>query len=266
MHQPTKKTLYILIACILSLTAITIAKTQTDKLSGLVTLETSSSTPVENTDQNLEDLVTPSDNQTNGIANVTDENLTESFSKSFFAKYYNTNDGSGLADTDSQALINEAVDAFKTVDLGSSAHYSFQDLKIAKTNDQNLRNFANNFATIEKACLAQVQSVAQSTEDPIRTGNLYKKCAEDLVKIPIVQEINQNYLNLLNTFYLMGEKIYSLEAAKSDPLKALIIIKELGTLDDDRTVIYQNISNLIIKSGIIFTNEEPGRAWVGGAQ
>lgn len=266
MHQPTKKTLYILIACILSLTAITIAKTQTDKLSGLVALETSSSTPVVNTDQNLEELVTPSNNQTDGSANVTDENLTESFSKSFFAKYYSTNEGAGLTDTDSQALINEAVDAFKTVDLGNSPHYTFQDLKIVKTNEQNLRNFANTFATTEKACLTQVQSVAQSTQDPIQSGNLYKKCAEDFVKIPIVQEINQYYLDLLNTFYLIGEKIYSLEAAKSDPLKALVIIKELGVLDDDRTVIYQNISNLIIKSGIIFSNEEPGKVWVGGVQ
>lgn len=64
----------------------------------------------------------------------------------------------------------------------------------------------------------------------------------------------------------MGEKIYSLEAAKADPLKALVIMKEIGVLENNRVVLYTNISFLIKKSGIIFSNEEPGKAWVGGAQ
>jgi len=266
MHAPTKKTLYILIACILSLVIISIAKNQTTQKYGLIALETSSSTSEMLTNQADVDLVTPSNNPSSENIIAEDENLTDSFSKSLFAKYYSTGDGSGLNEADGQDLVNQAVDAFKIVSLGNTAHFGYQDLKIVKSTDQNLRAFANNFAIKEEACLASVRKVAQGTQDPLQTGSLYKKCANDFVKISITQEINQSYLNLLNEYYLMGEKISSLEPAKADPLRALVIMKEIGSLDSERMVSYQNISNIIRKSGIIFSNEEPGKAWVGNVQ
>jgi len=266
MQKPTKKTLYILISCILFLLMIIVAKNQTVKTTNLLSLETSSNEPTETSNESLEGLVTGGNTPQNNRTTIGDENITESFSKSLFAKYYSTGEGAELNNTDSQDLINQAVESFKTVGLENTTHYSFQDLKIVKSNEQNLRDFANTFAVKEEVCLANVRKVAQGTEDPIQTGNLYKKCASDFVAIPITQEINKSYLNLINTYYLMGEKIYSLEAAKSDPLKALIIMKEIGQIDTEKTNEYQNISNLIVKSGIIFSNEEPGKAWVGDTQ
>jgi hypothetical protein len=269
MQKPTKKTLYILIACILFLAMLVIAKNQTDKSFGPLALDTSSN--------NSEDIVNTEDynyvtGQTdNSESQITDlsgaeGNLTESFSKSLFAKYYSGAESGGLSDTDSQALINEAVSAYASISLGTAPEYTLSDLKIVKSTETNLRNFANTFVTKEASCLSTMQKVAQATEDPIQTGSLYKKCASDFIAIPIIQEINANYLGLVNNYYLMGEKIISLEGAKSDPLKAIVIMREIGELDNQKITYYQNISNLIIKSGIIFNNAEPGKAWVGGTQ
>ncbi len=268
MYAPTKKTLYILIACILFLSLISFAKIQTEKNKAPLALETSSGDSSQENSQNLEELFGDNNTETGGgtLVASTEENLTESFSKSFFAKYYTINDGGEISDTDGQALVDEATNAFKTLNLGNVTHYSFQDLKIVKSNEQNLRNFANTYVTKENTCLTNIQKVAKETQDPIQTGTLYKKCAETLIQIPITQEINEEYLNLINTYYLIGEKTYSLEGAKSDPLKALLLMKEIGNLDDQKNISYQKISSLIQKSGIIFSNDEPGRAWVGSVQ
>jgi hypothetical protein len=269
MLKPTKKTFYILIACILFLTMLIVAKNQTDKKFGPLALDTISN--------NSEDIVNTDDynfvtgqtnnsiSQTNDLSSV-EGNLTESFSKNLFAKYYSGSDGAGLSETDSQALIDEAVGAYASIGLGEAPQYTLSDLKIVKSTEANLKNFANTFALKEDACLTNMRNVASGTEDPVQTGSLYKKCATDFVTIPIVQEINEDYLNLVNNYYLIGEKIIALETAKTDPLKAIVLMREIGELDIQKTTYYQNISNLIINSGIIFNNTEPGKIWVGGTQ
>jgi len=262
MNYPTRKTFYILLACIISLTAITYAKNLTTKDSSLLSLESSAGTNnIDFADLNSATnqlLNTPSDENFSG------QNLTDDFSKSFFAKYYNN--GDLLSDESAQSLISEATNAFRAVSLGDSQHYSFQNLKIVKSDEQNLKYFANTFITKESQCLDEIRKIAKTTEDPIKTGNLYKKCADMFIQIPTTQELNENYLNLVNLYYLIGVKIYSLEEAKVDPLKALVIMKEIGDLNSRKNVLYQNISNIIRKSGIIFSNEEPGNSWLRNIQ
>ncbi|MEI7513067.1 MAG: hypothetical protein WCJ74_00400 [bacterium] len=267
MYQPTKKTLYILIACILFLAMLVIAKNQTDKNFGPISLETSSNNDEEIINTEDYNFVTgETDNSETQINNPIEanENLTESFSKNLFAKYYSGAGDVGLTDTDSQAFVDEAVSAYASISLGNAPQYVLSDLKIVKSTEANLRNFANTFAVKEASCLENIKRVAIGTEDPVQTGSLYKKCATDFVEIPIIQAMNEYYLNLVNVYYSMGEKIISLEEAKSDPLKALVLMKEISDLDNQKITYYQNISNLIINSGIIFNNEEPGKAWVGG--
>lgn len=268
MQKPTKKSMYILIACILFLIIIFVAKSQTTKMSGLLNLETSSSTDSENINTEDWNFIT---GQTNDTAQASSsisggETMTENFSRSLFAKYISTNEGAELTAEDSQALINEAVNSYATVGLGNTSHFTYQDLIIVKSTEANLRYFANTFVTKEDVCMNDIKRVAESTEDPAKTGAQHIKCANDFVKIPITQEISERYLNLINAFYSSGQKIASLEGAKDDPLKALVIIKEIGTLDQEKVVSYQSISSLIKKSGIIFSNTEPGKAWLGSAQ
>ena len=262
MNYPTKKTFYILLACIISLTAISFAKNLAPKNTNLLSLDTSSSTGT--FDEAYLNSATEQLQEQTPLDNFAGQNLTDDFSKSFFAKYYNN--GEALDNEATQNLISEATNAFKTVNLGDTEHYSFQNLKIMKDDEQNLRTFANTFITKEAQCLDEVKNVAKSTEDPIKTGNLYKKCAETFMQIGVTTELSVNYLDLVNLYYLIGVKIYSLEAAKVDPLKALVIMKEIGSLDTSKNVLYQNISNIIKKSGIIFTNEEPGKAWLSNTQ
>jgi hypothetical protein len=266
MYKPTKKTLYILIACILAVSSIYIAKNQTTKTFGLVNLETSSGTSTKNLSQNNETSTNSNVEAQTTNTTAGNENLTESFSKSLFAKYYTANGNTGINEADSQSLINEAVEAYKSLDLGNTAHYALGDLKILSSTDENLRNFINSFVTKEETCIYNVKNTAKTTEDPIKTGNLYKKCADELSKIPITQELNMPYLSLLNAHYLMGEKIYALEEAKADPLKALAIIKQISEIEQEKTALYQNISDFIKKSGIIFTTEEAGSKLVEAIQ
>lgn len=263
--MPTKKTLYILIACIISLVSIFISKNISEKTISLIALETgTSSKELSNTDEIS--FVTGQTNiqKTNILGS--EGNLTESFAQGVFSKYYTNTGDTGLNQTDSLSLINDAVTAYSSVSLDNAPKYSIQDLKIVATNDSNIRNFSNSFAVKEESCLKNIQITAKKTEDPIQTGDLYKNCANTLLTIPIVQEINSNYLDLVNNYYLTGEKIFSLEASKSDPLKAIITMKEIGELDTQKKTYYQNISSFIKRSGIIFSNEEPGKIWLGTIQ
>jgi hypothetical protein len=269
MYKPTKKSLYILIACILFLTSIVVVKNQTTETPGLVALETSSSTISENLSADELDFISGQANNDRPVLTDYTEggaNLTEDFSKGLFAKYYTTNSGEELSADDSQALVNQALESYKSIDLGSAPSFAFQDLKIVKSNEQNLRDFANTFATKEEICVGDLQKIAKTTEDPVKTGNQYKKCANEFIQIPITQEINQAYLTLVNSYYLIGEKIYALGDAKADPLKALILMRDVGTLNEEKLASYQKISDFLKKSGIIFGKDEPGGAWVGKAQ
>ena len=263
MYKPTKKTLYILIACVLSLILVVVAKNQTTKNNAPLSLNTSTGTSSENTnDTNLD--YTPGQSETSTSTQIDpNENITENFSKGLMAKYMSTNNGDSLSTIDTQDLVNQAVSEYNSIDLGNTPHYAFSDLKIVRTNEQNIRNFANTFANVESECLANVRRVATTTEDPIKSGQLYEKCAEEFVKIPIVQEMNSSYLNLINAYYLIGEKTILLKDGDRDPLKALAIIKVMGPINDIKVSAYQDISTFIIGSGIIFSNTEPGRAWVG---
>ncbi len=265
MLKPSKKTFYILIACILFVITLAIAKSQTSKNFGPIALETSSndSEEIANTDDYNNEVVNPTNvNTQTKTFTEADGNLTESFSKGLFSKYYSGTESTGLSDIDSQALVNEAVGAYSSIGLGNAPQYIISDLKIVKSNEANIRNFANTFVKDEEACLAKIKIVAQTTEDPIEIGSLYKKCAENFITIPIIQEMNEYYLNLVNNYYLIGEKMASLEAAKSDPLKALVLFKEIGVLNTAKVPYYKNISNIIKNSGIIFSNTEPGKPWL----
>jgi hypothetical protein len=268
MYKPTKKTLYILIACVLSLTAIIIAKGQTASISKLIALDTSTNESINITDDSNSQLDETAKTQEVSTDYVTDggANLTEDFSKGLFAKYYTANNGSELSSEDSQALVDQALESYRSINLGNTSFFALQDLKIVKSSDQNLRDFSNVFATKEETCIGELQKVAKTTEDPLKTGTLYKKCAVELSQIPITQEMNEAYLTILNSYYKMGEKLISLDSSKADPLKALVLIKDFSTIDNERVDAYKNISDLIKKSGIIFNNNEPGSAWVGDAQ
>jgi hypothetical protein len=203
MQKPTKKTLYILIACILFLIIIFVAKNQTTKTPNLINLETNTDTATEKVNSEDWDFITGQESETaQGSSSISNnETMTENFSKSLFAKYISTNQGAELSNEDSQALISEAVNSYSTVDLGNSSHFTYQDLSIVKSTEVNLRFFANTLITKESICIANIKKVAESTEDPIKTGAQHIKCAEDFVKIPITQELAERYLNLINAFY-----------------------------------------------------------------
>jgi hypothetical protein len=260
MYAPTKKSLYILIACVLSLTVISFAKNKTDKPFGLLAVDKSATSSPKTITNEYFDFMAVTPGQ--GLI-TSNDNITENFSRELFSKFSAINNGNDVTQVEADNLVNEAITAYKDASLGKIAHFKYSDVIIAKSNNENLKSFANSFASRDKICTAEIKKIAESTKDPLQTGNLYKSCAEEYAKIPVVVEISQAYLSLLNTNYSLGEKITELKDGDSDPIKALVVVKEMSAIDSERTASYKYISNFIKSSGIIFSNTDDGKLWLG---
>lgn len=256
MQMPSKKILYVLIACIISISVIYITKRYTTPPKQ-ISLETSADKQAYEdqadiySDQNIP-IDSPLENQ----------NLTQSFAKSFFIKYMANNENDLLDDESNQNLIDQAVESYGGLKLTNDNHYSFQDLKITSGSKEDIRSFANSFAAKQESCMTKTKELAEKSRDGETTGEMFKKCADEFAKIGIPEAMNMDYLDLLNIHYSMGEKLILIQNSLNDPLKILILIKDINELNTLKEKTYLRIFNFIKSSGIIFSESEPGKVWV----
>lgn len=89
----------------------------------------------------------------------------------------------------------------------------------------------------------------------------YIAIAHELSKISTPKTFIPFHLLIVNDFQATGEQIINLGYLLSDPLKGIYALQEFRSLLSEGQRIFKSTAQLLQKSGILFTKDEPGSAW-----
>ena len=272
MHAPSRKIIYLLIACVISVSLIYIAEKATSVPKNQIALETTSTPNTDQADEawnNTFGQVATSSDETPSqipIKPVADSSgsLTNTFAKDLFSRLVQTQNNNGVVDDQTNTTLSETILDDYSNSLNLKDHFTSSDIITSSTLDQDkVRQYANSFLTVEDQGLRAANALAKEDEASfVPMGNRYKQLASDL-KILIVPDIlSETHLSIMNNYYRLGEVLTQIPKVSSDPLKKLLLMQKVNDSQTERVQLYKNIAAFIKNSGIIFSNEEPGAYWV----
>ena len=271
MRAPSKKIIYLLIACVISISLIYIAQktssTHHEQIAVEATSTTSETDPAETEwNKELEQLNKNQDNSTSSsfkISTSTSSTLTDTFAKDLFSRYLQ-HQTDGVTDNQTNQTLSESIlnDYSNSLDLKD--HFTSSDIITSSTLDQDkIREYANGFLTVEDRGLRAADALAKDDEASlVPVGKQYKQLATDLGNLIVPDAISDTHISIMNNYYRLGEVLAQIPKVSNDPVKKLLLMQKITDSQNERVQLYQNIEAFIKNSGIIFSNEEPGAYWV----
>ncbi len=274
MYTPSKKIIYILVSCIISVSLIYFAQKSYQKSEQLISPEVVENNTIKNEDTYGSELEKEIQNSTekNGSTSTPKDTtsqkpqtLTENFTQDFFSKYLQAQSGGSVDPQTKDALIASMLDKYSNP-ITIENHFDIKNITTSSSLDQDkTRQYGNSFITIEDEGVSNANKTSQNSDDPknlAATGAQYKKLANDLSKIVTPEAIREQQLAIINNYYRLGEVLEQMSTTTSgDPVKFLFLMKEVEKSQTDKDLIYQDITTFIKNSGIIFTDNEPGSYW-----
>ena len=272
MYAPSKKIVYLLFSCIISLTLIYFAQKTSIENNKIISPEIVTST---STDQQSEDIynsklaeisqdqvITPVSSSTTPQKPQT---LTDNLTQNFFGKYLSTQSGGAIDDQSKEALVSSVVDQYANVDLFPD-HFSTKDIITTSSLDKDsIKKYGNSFIKIEDDGVRQAKAISKDSDETKNlkaVGSAYKNLAINLSQLSTPDALAQIHLKIINNYYKLGEELSNIPEAVNDPVKILLIIKLLPESQPERDLLYLSISTFMKNSGILFDETEPGSYWL----
>ena len=270
MRAPSKKIIYLLIACVISISLIYIAQktssTHSEQIAVEATSTISETDPAETEwNKELEQLNKNQNNSTSSfkISTSTSSTLTDTFAKDLFSRYLQ-NQTDGVTDDQTNQTLSESIlnDYSNSLDLKD--HFTSSDIMTSSTLDQDkIREYANSFLTVEDQGLRAANALAKDDEASlVPMGKQYKQLSADLGNLIVPDALSDTHLAIMNNYYQLGEILAQIPKVNNDPVKKLLLMQKITDSQNGRAQLYQNIAAFVKNSGIIFSNEEPGAYWV----
>lgn len=192
-----------------------------------------------------------------------DDTLTEALSKNFFTSYSEFQ-ATGNLETgfDEQSILNQA---FKNVDLNQlpKEKYSTADISITGViSPDEIRAYANNFVAIQNEGLIKIKNNPKAYENNLTAiGQIYASIGEKLLTIKVPIAVAGEHLSIANAFYISSEDFKLISAQDKDPLKSLLGLRQYKETVERQREMYTEMAAYFERSGIIFSESEPGYFW-----
>lgn len=218
----------------------------------------------------FETIDTPAQNSEEDEPYVPPSTFTGKFSEAFFKDYM---DGkmNGVDFSDPTEFIGKAVGA---IDANSqSKKHSRLELTIVPDSDEAFRKYGNDVygviksysvksdneaAILQRALTANDPSILEQLK-PIHS--VYASYVENTLTVEIPESFVTAHILLLNAYEAILTDIEAMQLAFADPLYSLARVR--GYEDDAKMLLssLQNISTLLTKNGVTYSNDEPGAAF-----
>ena len=276
MFIPSKKIIFLLIACIFSVSLLFFANKITQK-NNPVDLAIIEATGTQADSSDGSDTSTNSDeliqkiNELNASTTATGKTgsstLTDTFAKDLFSQYLQTQSGGATDDQTNQVLSDSILNKYSDA-LNTQDYFDSSDIKTSSSLDnEKIKQYANDFLTIEDRGVREANALSKDDEiSMIPMGKRYQQLASDLGNLTVPEALEETHLAIMNSYYHLGEMLVQIPTTNKDPFKKLLLLQKIPENQTERQQFYQNIESFIKNSGIIFSNDEPGRYWLVSAQ
>lgn len=273
MHTPSRRVVYIMISCIITLTLLYFAQQKTQETVKNISPEIVSSTSTDTeTDLSYNTQISDFLNTQNTIPDTNTlssssvpQTLTENFSQDFFAKYSQAQSGGAVDSQTQELLISSMIDQYSSV-VQFPDHFTPKNILTTSTLDKNsIKQYGNSFMETENSGVRDAQTITKTSDETknlIIVGNSYKALARKLSQIPVPDGLADIHLKIINNYYRLGEELESIPAAVDDPVKILFIVKSIPESQPERDQLYLAISSFMKNNAIIFDENEPGSYWL----
>lgn len=184
-------------------------------------------------------------------------NLTAQAAAGLFAQYSIFQDQNGDVSADNQTqIVNNTVASLQTDTI--KPKYTLNDIKTFDSSSlPKVKDFSNQLITLQEKFDAQLTDNLSTDQ----TISIYKNLVNELADLQGPSSIKENYLNLVNNYYIMSELLKMYTSSVDDPLKAYLAVNSYSQLITKNQDIYKQFADYFKKSGIIWSDNEPGSLW-----
>jgi hypothetical protein len=187
------------------------------------------------------------------------DSVTDSVSQDLFSYYIQTKEESGFLDSGDFENIAEYIagDVFESNLLKDK--YSIDSIGVFSDSDiVAVEKYANDFGRIY---LDFVDSVDNSPEELEYLAPLFVNLSKSLVLIKAPNSLKSTHLEIVNNFYNSAVAMIILNDYEKDPVKASVSAQIYRSLEDRRPQLFTTIGTYILRSDIIFDNEDIESLW-----
>ncbi len=198
----------------------------------------------------------------NNPASSDTDNVSDRFAQLAVANYMNLQSNGATDDEAAQGTVdNLATQASLTAHTDA---YTTADIKTFSDTDKvAVKNYGNAFAKIENDTLGLIsKNKAKYQNDLSAIAVVYESTSKKLLLIPAPQSIAGLHVQEINYLHNMSLDFQDLVKDQNDPVKNLLDLNQLESMQGSGGAIYTGISNYFKTNGIIFTKDEPGYKWI----
>ena len=266
MNLPSRKTLFIFVACIFSVVLIFVVKSKMDNTPKPLFLDTALNNDAPEPNNLLDWSNSFTGTTTHGVAttSLAKTTVTDTFSKELFSTYVATQKDGELDPATKDAVVQALIDKYSNL-LQVKDFFDATDIKTVSILDRDkIRYYGNTFLSTEDRGISVAKKLAAvKNVDLSAIGKQYEKIAIDLSVIPVPEPLAETHIGVINNYYRLG-KVFELiqKTSENDPLKMMFLFKFISDSQSERRVLYTNISTFMKKADITFTSEESGAFWL----
>jgi len=198
------------------------------------------------------------------------QTLTERLAQEFFSSYLSLGGAQkSLSNTEATHLVDEFLtDAQQAQPL---TYYSKDDISVSSaTSIDALRTYANAMGRIIRMHAVETENEAVITNNAVQQDNpemlaqldpiieSYEGMLADSLELPVPHNAQQIHLNILNAYARILQNIVGMQAAFTDPVKALQSVSTYQANANELLRAFQDAKNFYQNRGITFSDAEGG--------
>ena len=152
--------------------------------------------------------------------------------------------------------------------------YTAEQLTTTASNPQTLKVYGNAvITTLERYPAASVEATllavgnATDSGNPSHLGELagiaaaYRNIGRELGQLAVPTTLSPLHLHVANNFVRIAGAVEDMRTVLTDPLRGLAGLKLYQSQTEETNRLFINIAQALNKNGILFSEDEPGRAW-----
>lgn len=193
----------------------------------------------------------------------TDGTISAQLANNFYRNYFEYGGAANYATELEPALIATLIDGVDDItDLENK--YSALELQTFFFNKEQVREYGNEFAEIQKSLLEQLGVLQNNSPESYLNSisTLYHNTSERLMDIEVPKSLSELHTEVANNFYKVGISISQINTEyQTDPIKSLFAIQNYNTALASQIEIYTTIANYFKDNDILFDEDEAGIFW-----
>jgi hypothetical protein len=189
----------------------------------------------------------------------TKNSLTDSVSQDLFSYYLQTKQNNGVLSGEELNNIAEQISSETTGQSLFTDKYTIEAVGVFSDSDINaILKYSNDFGRVY---IDFSNSIQNSPNDLKVMATYFANFSKQISLMKAPNSLRGTHLEIMNNFYNSSIALLILADFEKDPVKASLATKVFRGLDDRRPQLFTTVASYILRSGIIFDNQDIEDLW-----